>query len=340
MFTSQTPIGHGIVEWGQRLDDELVTLAEVYQGQGYQTHGIVSHHAFREAYNLHQGFDEFDLSIIRAHNPAKSSTAPLVSERGLAALDTLTESESPFFLWLHYFDAHNDYMPHEGIDFGKTPRDVYDGEVLYQDQALGTFFDGLEARGLAETTVVVVIGDHGEEFKEHGMRFHTGQLYEESVRIPLIIRFPGFEPARIDGVIGESDVGPTLLSLMDMPIPPEFEGVAVEEEEQRFQLWFDRRLGPLPRRGVYLETFRWQQRQGLVRDNWKLIHDLKSEEWLLFNLKSDPAEKENLFDTKKKVRKSLKKELETYTSAERYIQGGEALDEETLEVLRSLGYVE
>lgn len=340
MFTAKTPIGHGIVEWGQKLNDELLTLAEVFQSHGYQTHGIVSHHAFREAYNLHQGFDTYDLSIIEANNPSRSSTAPLVSERGLAAVDELATSESPFFLWLHYFDAHNDYMRHEGIDFGRRPRDVYDGEVLYQDQALGSFFDGLEARGLTDDTIVIVISDHGEEFREHGMRYHTGQLYDESVRIPLIMRFPGFAPARISGVIGESDVGPTLLSLMNLPVPEEFRGIAVEERERFIPYWAGRRLGETPNRGVYLETLRWQNRRGLVRDNWKLIHDLKSKEWLLYDLKEDPGEKVNLYKSKKNIRKSMKKELATHTSQERYVQSAEALDEETVRILRSLGYVD
>jgi arylsulfatase A-like enzyme len=340
MFTSLTPLGHGIVEWGQPLDDDFVTLAEVYQSQGYQTHGIISHHAFRSAHNLQQGFDVFDRSIIRTHDPQKASTATLVSELGLAALDKLTAAEAPFFLWLHYFDPHNTYMPHEGIDFGQTPRDLYDGEILYQDRALGTFFDGLEARGLAQSTVVVVIGDHGEEFEEHGTHYHSGQLYEESVRIPLLIRFPGFEPGRIKGVIGESDVAPTLLTLMGLPIPPEFEGVAVQEDKRLFPLWFDRRLGPTPGRGVYLETFRLlQRRQGIVRGNWKLIHDLKAKKWLLFNLKHDPGEKQNVFNSSKKIRKSLKKELASYTVRERFLISAEELDEETAEILRALGYV-
>ena len=154
ILTSVDPSQHGISDWGQQLMDEFVTLPEVFSEHGYATHGIVSHHALREEFNLHQGFETYDYSIVEANIPHLSSTGPLVTERGLEALDQLAYDERPFFLWLHYFDAHNDYMEHEGIDFGDTPRDLYDGELLYQDRALESLFQGLTERGLDDSTIV------------------------------------------------------------------------------------------------------------------------------------------------------------------------------------------
>ena len=184
-------------------------------------------------------------------------TGHLVVDRSLEWLDQHSEqrADDPFFLFVHLFDSHNDYLPPEGFDRFMTdyvgPIDgsgvvgpeskalpgmpaqdlerleaLYHGEVAWVDHQLGRLFDRLEETGLAEDTLVVLTSDHGEEFFEHGHKVHRTHLFHESVHVPLVLSWPGHLPEgrRVEGTVGVVDIVPTLAELLDLPVPERLSG--------------------------------------------------------------------------------------------------------------------
>ena len=157
---------------------------------------------------LRTGFDSFD-----GAGESEPEAADRVTDRALAALEGLSERE-PFHLWVHYFDAHAPYVAHDDHDFGAGDVDRYDGEIAFMDAHVGRLLDRLARRADWDETVVVIHSDHGEEFLEHGGRFHGTSLHDESIRVPLIVRVPGARPAIVDDPVELIDVKPTLLELL------------------------------------------------------------------------------------------------------------------------------
>ena len=184
----------------------------------------------------------------------QAPTNQVVVDEALAWLDEGghgAEGGEPFFLFLHLFDVHDEYVapppfdtrfdtdydgpvdgrkvtsPDSLVDEHMPARDLdnlrsrYLGEVAWTDHQLGRLFDELERRGLTEDTLIVLTSDHGEEFFEHGKKAHRTQLYRESVQVPLIFSWPGGLPSglRVDGVTGIVDLAPTLAALADIPGP-------------------------------------------------------------------------------------------------------------------------
>jgi arylsulfatase A-like enzyme len=201
--------------------------------------------------------DERRRAILEANREAHHTiTAPAVTEK---AIDFLRRhGEQPFFLFLHYFDVHYDYRPPEwawrrfdpdydgplardgvirirDIRPGMAAKDLdhvlalYDGEILFTDRYIGYFLERLERQGLAERTIVVITADHGEEFFEHGGKGHRRTLYEEVLRVPLLVRFPGRIPAglRVEEPVGHVDLTPTILSLLGLDLEGSVSGTAV-----------------------------------------------------------------------------------------------------------------
>jgi arylsulfatase A-like enzyme len=126
------------------------------------------------------------------------------------------------FLWLHLFEPHEPYDARPGYSYGKNDIDRYDSEIAYTDAAVGKLLAYLEKR--RPGAVVIVTADHGEEFDEHGGRYHGRTLYEEQVRVPLIIAVPGVPPRVVEGPVELIDITPTILGLLDLPIPARMRG--------------------------------------------------------------------------------------------------------------------
>jgi arylsulfatase A-like enzyme len=195
------------------------------------------------------------MKALAAAHPAlfddTTPTAPQVVDRALAWLEE-REGDEPFFLFLHVFDCHDPYSPPPPYDrmfdpeytgsidgrrvttndspvhSGMDPRDLthlvarYDGAIRYVDSELGRLFDELDARGLRDSTLIAVTGDHGEEFFEHGRKTHRSQLYLESVGVPLILRWPeGLRGGEvIAGNTGLVDLLPTFCAAAQVAAPP------------------------------------------------------------------------------------------------------------------------
>ena len=209
--------------------------------------------------------------------------------------DALGKLDGPFFLWVHIFNPHSPYNRHEAFDFGDGNIDRYDSEIAYADDHVGRILDTLRARDDWGRSVVVINSDHGEEFGEHGSFGHHSSVYEEQVRVPLIMRIPGVKPGRVSSPASLVDLPPTFRDLFSLEpitgnqgrsllplVAPElyepFElGLAGELMPIAFNQFRENRLSPARPRRFALRRLEAHPRPALRRLE-------------LYDLKSDPGE--------------------------------------------------
>ena len=273
LFTGLYPAVHQVIGSRGRLDDTYTTLAEALAGAGYQTAGFVSGPFLQPQHNLHQGFEIYDAS---PSNPEGNRAAHAdVTNPGMEALIDrfLTEGRDdtrPLFLFAYLWDPHYDYIPPSPFDSAFLPPDAvpidvtgyetsdevhpgispgelayvisqYDGELSCTDALLGRLWQRLRDLGLWDDAYVIVTADHGEEFFEHGAKGHRNNLYEESVHVPLVIKFPGTTaPATDSRLVSLVDLFPTALDFAGVDSPVEHHGLSLSRE-------------PVPDRALFLE---------------------------------------------------------------------------------------
>lgn len=300
--------------WAQ-LHPENVTLAERLQAAGYHTAGIPAHRFFLPGYGLDQGFVEWDLSIVRRFQRRMPSvvTGHLVSDRAVAwlkarAAQVTGANREPFFLWLHYFDPHHFYQEHDGIDFGGEDVDRYDEEIRYTDEQVGRVLDVLDG-AFGDETYVIVHSDHGEGFWEHGYRYHGQHLYDDQVRVPLIVVGPGVEPRLVETPVALLDVVPTVLELAGVAGDAGLRGVSL--------LGFS--AGGVGRGPVFVEMVKdatHSDRRAMIDWPWKLHYGITFDEYALYDLSVDPTEQVDLKGVRVDEFERLKKRLRRWMSEE------------------------
>jgi arylsulfatase A-like enzyme len=340
LLTGLPPEVHDVVSVRQKLSPDAVTLAEVLQGAGYETAAFVSGPTVMAHFGFDQGFALYDQSLVE-RQPKRAGGA--VSSPGLvdlvsAWLDRWSEAgrRAPFFVFLHMWDVHYDYVPPreyvERFDPGYTgdvdtrnfetnerlrrdmdPRDLqhvvalYDGEIRFTDDHLARLVARLRALGVLDDTIVVVTSDHGEEFFEHGQKGHAKTLYDEVLHVPLVVRYPRriASGQRIAAPVRLMDVAPTILGLADVPTPEGF-GASELSPEHRFADLTPHVAGRHPQPVPALAAFsvnRWLGgRQSAVRTaDAKLIRYDKPlpnhPHTEVFDLVRDSGEHANLFGT-------------------------------------------
>jgi arylsulfatase A-like enzyme len=211
------------------ISPSATTIAELLAARGFTTGAIASYHYF-SGHGFEQGFQSFDNSNARLHadgneGPAHShgSSARENTDKAVAFVEA--HAQQRFFLWLHYYDPHYDYMAHaEAPKWGDGDVDRYDQEIFYTDLHLGRLVAELKVRGVWDKTVIVVTGDHGEGFGEHGVFEHGYHLYAAQTQVPLIIRVPGLAPRVSETPAGHVDILPTLANLAGAPATAEMMG--------------------------------------------------------------------------------------------------------------------
>ncbi len=253
VFTSRYPSQHHVTSFDSRLPDAEVTLAESLAPYRYLTLGFTANIRLSRPLGFAQGFRDW-AGFLTVAKPR----AGQLRRRGLRRMDRVrgTRSARPLFLYFHFMDPHGPYNPpapyrarfarraDPAIDSAQanqklvdlrwealSPAEVdhlqslYDGEVAYLDSELRRLFDELARRGILEEAVVVVTADHGEEFGEHGLMSHGDSLYNQELRVPLLVLGRGIPAGRVvrDNV-SLVDVAPTILALAGVPGSPRFEG--------------------------------------------------------------------------------------------------------------------
>ena len=235
MLTGTGPGVHGGTTMKLGFNHRVPTLATLLREAGYATQAVTSHLYVSKTYGLDAGFDHMEYN--------QYHRAPQVAERGRDLLDRF--GDRPFFVFLHFYDPHTPYDPPDELvrlfesGYGGTvtgrwddfkerdPRTMpaadlahllalYDGDIRRTDDELRRVLDHLRERGLDKSTLVVVTSDHGEEFGEHGSWEHQKTLYEELIRIPMIVAGPGVTPRRETSMTSLLDVAPTIVGWLGL----------------------------------------------------------------------------------------------------------------------------
>jgi arylsulfatase A-like enzyme len=242
-------------------------------------------------------------------------------------------------------DFETDSTVHAGMD----PRDLahvialYDGEIRYTDEHLGRVIELLRRLGVLDDTLVVVTADHGEEFYEHGNKGHHKTLYDESIRVPLVLRFPRRVPAgtTVDAQARLADVAPTILALTDTPVPPVFGLDPSLEYAGRSLL---PALGGVSLPPVPAFASLQPQAMAAVRrqDRKLIVSPFATPSQLLFDLAADPGEQRDRTAADAATAAALNGELRAWKDTAALAAKGTdaaAMDDEHKAALRALGYV-
>ncbi len=240
LLTGLYPWNHGTLRNAVPLDPRIPTLADRLRTAGFASAAFVSSYVLDKRFGFHQGFDSFvfepDQELVWSGRGGRSFYATRGETTTRAAMRWITASrERRFFLWVHYFDPHTPYEPPPGyavpadvpvpLDGKQPPAGMtaealrrriraYRGEVLYADAQLGALIERLRMLELLERTAVIVTSDHGEGLGDHGVLEHGVNLFDELVRVPLLVRAPGLPAGRrLRGEVQLEDLAPTILAL-------------------------------------------------------------------------------------------------------------------------------
>jgi arylsulfatase A-like enzyme len=277
-----------------RYFSQNVFLAERLKQAGFRTAGAASHFLFSPELGWTRGFDRFLKTPTEGNAPPGSHIERFHTSRGLAdatisLLKDTKITQDRFFLWVHFLDPHNQYLKHPGFSkFGSAPRDLYDGEIAFTDYHIGRVLEALDASPLADRTVVVLTGDHGEAFGEHGAFFHGREVWEEIVRVPLLIRVPGGVARRIDRRVSDIDLAPTVLELAGLAADSGARGQSLAPELFGVDL---------PERPILIDQPRnvyYDAKRAFIENGVKLHHLIESNTYRLYDLEHDPGELRDL----------------------------------------------
>jgi Sulfatase len=222
------------------------------------------------------------------------------------AIDLLGKApqDRPFAAYLYATDPHRPYRRHDGFDFGTTDTDHYDSEVAYDDHQLGRLFDWMEQAGRMKDTMIVIMADHGESLGERGVHKHSSQLYNEQSRIPMLIYMPDTAPRRITDYVSSVDLGATILNGVGLDYPKDYAGVSLlplmrgeafthpaiyaEQTTEEDSPYLPPEKNLVPNGKKYMVV---------TEDGFKLIYNRDYYAFELFDLKRDPREERNLYDS-------------------------------------------
>lgn len=379
LFTGLPPAVHGVHTFATPLAARFETLAETLHAQGYRTAGFTENPLVTEDHGFAQGFDEYSMvgaeigSGAEKDYTAGDSRAHIRDALAWASRDRAPKH--PFFLYVHLLRPHSPYwaLPeHAGrfstsegasvgggspelaaFQFGKAmPSEndlahlmaLYDENFLSADALVGSLVDGLENASLLDRTVVVIVGDHGEEFAEHGKLLHGVHVFEESIHVPLLIRFPEtmkLGGKRVEAPVQLADVAPTLLGALNVPVSSPLDVAGTNLLPHLVDASLEAR--PVVSQANPLFGAKLYRARKL-----KLIETAPPgpvpPELALYDLDTDPGERVDLAashtETVRAMREDLHELLKRRIGVAREATREVPLSEDRLKKLRSLGYVE
>ncbi len=279
------------------------TVAERLKRGGYRTAAVTSFTWLSEERGFAQGFDYFK-PIFEGVHPEREVTGPLAVKAALAVWKELEADTHPIFLWVHLFDAHERYLEHPGIHFkGRTA--AYDGEIAFVDRQLGELYAAIGGGPRGRRVAWIVHGSQGEGFDEHDFRGHSGEVYDEALRVPLVVALPGDVPGDAhDGASPDGVAAPRppyglpydrgAVSILDVAATVvDLAGAGADGLAGVSLAPLARGDSTRPHGPVYARS---QRRVALI--DWPLklmvLERKKAERVLLFDLGADPGEKEDL----------------------------------------------
>jgi choline-sulfatase len=374
MFTGVYPHVHGSRDNGQPVPPPRPTLAEILKDAGFRTGGFVSATALKaRGSGLERGFDVYDDAFA---GPTRDGGD--TARRAVTWLEAPEGAQERTFLFLHLYDAHGPYLPPPGYrSLFTSPRrgpeierippyqviadaqgrplrhlndyvDLYDGEIRYLDDLVA----GVLSRVDPDTTAVVILSDHGETL---GERYHPldhgGNVFDEQIRIPLLVRAPGLSPRRVGGEVETVDLLPTVLELLEVALP---RGLEIQGKSllPRMRTAAEPPPSPFAFATSRASTVRFADR-GYRLDPSRRIQAVRSSQWKLirypvtagdvlelYDLAADPGELRSLTRERPAVGEDLRRRLDQWQAAGHPAPSSPEIDPEVEEQLRSLGYVQ
>jgi arylsulfatase A-like enzyme len=373
ILTGLAPWAHGVEERSSALPEEVATIGERLAAVGYDTALFTTNANIVARFGFAQGWETFAAIFERSGGARRHVDSAEIHRHVVSWLDARGKrgERRPFLLVVHTLDPHDPYRPAEPFRRALAPdvdvesaccgsaeqltamaradpaagqaraaaaSELYDAEVAQNDAAFGALLDELERRGLAERTAVLLTSDHGEEFFEHGGWKHGLTLYEELLRVPMVLRLPGGSPAGrvVDEPAEQIDIVPTLLDLADLPVDALLPGrslIALDGAGPRVS------TARLVRAGVILESAKrglWK----LVRRRGPWVAPLGEPPYLLFDLAADRDETADLALARRDERRYLDGELERVIEGAPAVRARTApIDAELDRALKALGYL-
>lgn len=337
IMTGRYPREHGVrLNGREALGAAHPTLAEAFRNHDYRTRAFVASFVLDARFGLARGFDVYEDDVeptsVESSPFGWEQRADVVTDRVLAWLNTL--SGAPFFAWVHYFDPHDPYAP--PAEYEAEHRDPYDGEIAFMDGQIRRLTDWLDSTGLTGRTLVVVAGDHGEAFGEHGERGHGLFLYNTTLHVPLIFVHPDAVEigGRVSAIVEMVDIYPTVMELFGWASPAGLRSRSLAVALAG---------GELQEVAAYAESdyarhaFGWAQQRSLITHRWKYVLSTKPQ---LFDRLADEAEDFNVIDEHPDVAVGL---LETLQARYQTMKPGQAAvvewDDKARRAITGLGYV-
>lgn len=340
ILTGLLPPRHGVRDnGGYVLDDKHTTLTRLLKSGGFETGAFVGAFVLDSKWGLDQGFDvyhdKFDVSKYRSISLGDvARVGGEVVDNALPWLEQ--QADNKFFAWLHFYDAHTPYDPPEPFKtrFRASP---YAGEIAYVDSQVGRVLQWLEARKLADRTIVIAIGDHGESLNQHREGTHGLFVYDATTRVPFIVRTPfaSTRGRRVASTVRSEDVMPTVLDLLGRTPPAGIEGRSLVPLMTGASA--DLNLDAYSESLYAFNHYGWSEIKSLRSGRFKYIATTKPE---LYDLERDPDEQTNLYAERRSLADRMAVELQRLAAeAPASESGPSAVDPETRERLAALGYI-
>ncbi len=386
MFTGLYPEQHGAEQLTSTLAPSQLTLAELLRDAGYHTMSVVSCEYLNRASGLGQGFDLLDESQVLGH---QAVTSEQITDRSIKLLESNGDRPFFLFAHYfdpHFcYRAHNEYPfgdwyqgwlknavqtmdqnafcwaigaigPAYAMRSRATPddrrflSDMYDGEVAYTEAQIGRLLDYIDRKKLWDSTMVIFVGDHGEELLERNWSGHSTTLYQEQIHVPLVVSAPGVAPSVEPRVVEPRSIFPTVLEFLGLqrvprsaaapadPLPFGGEDTGTRPRPTLVRS-STRPVATPPRRGEIVPKYVWLT---CVTDGrWKLISDHLNARATLFDLSHDPGETADCSTAKPDRRREFEKALIETDAAVSGTAPGRRTEatEEQQRRLKSLGYL-
>lgn len=375
LFTGLTPREHGALENYHELSPAVDTLAELLSAQGYQTAAFIGALVLDDSTGMAQGFGVYDEprgESADSQHPAERR-ADAVTDAAIAWTLTDYDDSRPFLLWAHYYDPHGPFeAPESSVpqlavlrqlerharEFGSKPsqeilglRKAYADEIAWTDAQVGRLLARLEVAGMLDDTVVVVVADHGEGLMEHGEKGHGVSVFEELMRVPLILAAPDGELAgtRVAARVVLEDVMPTVLDLAGhAKLAPLSDGLNLMPYLRANREWRERPVF-VERPHYSRERIRWRGGKhisyeyglmlGVIYGDEKLVREPDGSQ-VLYDLLADPDELTDIASDRPESVRSLSGVLDDWIRIHPIGEIGVAphISDERLQWLKELGY--
>lgn len=324
VMTGRYPAGHGARHNGIRMDGAVPTIAESLSRQGFATGAFVGAFPLDRRFGLLEGFDTYGDRMPRGADGRLANERPgrAVVDEALAWLRQTGDRR--FFLWVHLFEPH---APYGDARTGRPAAARYADDITAADREVGRLLDALGPA--AAKTLVVLAGDHGEAFGEHGEIAHSIFVYDTTLRVPLILAGPGVPQKTVDAPVSLIDIAPTAMRMLSVPA---FDTDGVD-------LGGLLTTGTSAARTLYAESFAplldfgWSPLRAVRAEGWKFISAPRPE---LYRVQDDPAESRNVAAEQRDRSATMQAQADRFSSDA--LQVSRSTDADTRARLQALGY--